>query len=270
MNPWLETFAVILLALAGAWLGRICSRLPKPWWLLGYFIPLSIVVLVGLPRINRSLEFVPPISWLVSGRTLFAMSGFVTAMVLVTPLSRVPQRRARQLVVAFIVVFAANASVWPFLASALNRRYQEAIVTQFDRDGICQQSTDYNCGPAAAVTALRRLGFPAEEGEIAILAHTSTAIGTPPDLLCSALQKRYQANGLKCEYRQFKSIAELNNGGITVAVIKFSFLLDHYVAVLRVTEDRIIVGDPSRGLRAYSYPEFSQKWRFIGVVLKRN
>lgn len=270
MNPWLETVAVILLTLLGAGLGRICSRLPKPWWLLGYFIPFVIVVLVGLPRINRNLAFVPPISWLVSGRTLFAMSGFVTAMLLVTPLSRLPHKRSRRMVIAFIVVFAANASVWPFLAAALNRRYQESIVTQFDRDGICQQSTDYNCGPAAAVTALRKLGFPAEEGQIAILAHTSTAIGTPPDLLASALQKRYGASGLKCEYRQFNSIAELNNGGITLAVIKFSFLLDHYVAVLKVTDDAIIVGDPSRGLRAYSYPEFSKKWRFIGVVLQRN
>jgi hypothetical protein len=39
--------------------------------------------------------------------------------------------------------------------------------------------------------------------------------------------------------------------------------------VLNVTDDLIIVGDPSRGLRAISQEEFSKKWRFIGVVLKR-
>ena len=44
--------------------------------------------------------------------------------------------------------------------------------------------------------ALRKLGFRAEEGEIAILAHTSTAIGTPPDVLCAALRTKYGASGL--------------------------------------------------------------------------
>src|SRR5689334_3725324 len=225
MSPWLETIGVVLLAVLGAGLGIFCSRLPKPWWLLGYFIPLLIIVLVGLPRIERSLEFTPPISWLVSGRTLFAVAGMVTTMILVTPLSRLPRKRDRQMVAGFVILFVGYASVWPFFAPVLNHRYQESIVTQFDRDGICQQSTDYNCGPAAAVTALRRLGFPAEEGQVAILAHTSTAIGTPPDVLSRALQKQYGPSGLKCEYRQFKSVAELKNGGITLVVINFSLFL---------------------------------------------
>src|SRR6266404_9585796 len=98
MSPWLETLGVALLAVGGALLGRLCSRLPKPWWTLGYFIPLLIVLLVGLPRLDRALEFKAPISWLVSGRTLFAVTGLVTAMILVTPLSRLPRRRDRQMV----------------------------------------------------------------------------------------------------------------------------------------------------------------------------
>ena len=51
------------------------------------------------------------------------------------------------------------------------------------------QSNGYNCGPAAAVTALRRLGLPAEEGELAILAHTSSAAGTSCDTLCTAIER---------------------------------------------------------------------------------
>jgi len=269
MSPLLETIGVILLAVLGAALGKLCSRLPKPWWLLGYFVPLVIIVLVGLPRINRSLEFVPPISWLVSGRTLFAVAGMVTAMILMTPLSRLTRKRDRQMVAGFVILFVCYASVWPFFAPVLNRRLQASIKTQIDKDGICQQSSDYNCGPAAAVTALRSLGFRAEEGEIAILAHTSAAIGTPPDVLSRALQKRYGAQGLKCEYRHFKSIAELKNGGITLVVTNVSLFLDHYLTVLKVTDNVIIVGDPSRGLRAISLEDFSKKWRFIGVVLKR-
>jgi hypothetical protein len=269
VNPWLETIAVALLAVLGAALGRFFSRLPKPWWMLGYFIPLAVLCIVGLPRFDRSLEFKPPMCWLVSGRTLFAMSGFIITMILVTPLSRLQQPRARRLVMIFVAFMVYYSSIWPFLAAALNRRFQASLQTRIDKDGICEQSTDYNCGPAAAVTALRRLGLPAEEGETAILAHTSTAIGTPPDVLCRALKKRYARDGLSCEYRQFKSVSELNNGGITLAVIRFALLLDHYVAVLEVTDKEVIVGDPSRGLMRYSYREFEEKWRFIGVVLKR-
>jgi predicted double-glycine peptidase len=173
------------------------------------------------------------------------------------------------MVAGFVIVFVCYASVWPFFAPVLNRRFQASIKTQIDKDGICQQSSDYNCGPAAAVTALRWLGFPAEEGEIAILAHTSTAIGTPPDILARALQKRYDPQGLKCEYRHFKSIAELKNGGKTLVVTNVSLFLDHYLTVLKVTDDMIIVGDPSRCLRAIRHEEFLKNWRFVGVVLKR-
>jgi len=83
------------------------------------------------------------------------------------------------------------------------------------------------------------------------------------------LQEHYGPSGLKCEYRHFKSIAELKNDNITIVVINFSLFLDHYVTVLKVTDDLIIVGDPSRGLRAISHEEFLKTWRFIGVVLKR-
>ena len=83
--------------------------------------------------------------------------------------------------------------------------------TQIDRDGVCRQSTDYNCGPAAAVTALRRLGFPAEEGEIAVAAHTSSAMGTPPAILYDTLKGRYAQSGPGCEYRYFKDISELRS-----------------------------------------------------------
>jgi predicted double-glycine peptidase len=69
----------------------------------------------------------------------------------------------------------------------------------------CRQSTDYTCGPAAAVTALRKLGFPAEEGQIAIVSYTSATTGTPPDILAEALRKYYGKDGLIVEYRPFKN-----------------------------------------------------------------
>ena len=125
------------------------------------------------------------------------------------------------------------------------------------------------CGPAAAVTALHKLGFVADEGEIAILAHTTSTIGTPPDILAAVLQERYGDAGLVCEYRAFKNLAELKSAGLTLAVIRYNLLLDHYVTVLEVSERAVTVGDPLNGLTKLSPAEFSEKWRFEGVVLRR-
>ena len=93
--------------------------------------------------------------------------------------------------------------------------------------------------------------------------------GTPPDILAEVLQKQYGKDGLVVEYRAFKNISELKQTGLTLAVIKFGFMVDHTVAVLKVTDSEVIVGDPLNGLDKMSYEEFRQKWRFIGVVLHR-
>jgi predicted double-glycine peptidase len=267
LSPWFETVAVVLLAAAGVLLGRWFSSLPKPYWTFGYFIPLTLIVIYGVASKNPALALDPPISWMMMGRNKFAVIGFITTMVLTTPLSRLPVKRTRAYVSALMAVVVSMMSVWPFLAPALNRSYLARLQTRMDADGICLQSNDYNCGPAAAVTALRKLGFPAEEGEIAILAYTSTATGTPPDILARALQDRYA--GLLSEYRVFKSVDELKTAGLTLAVIKHSFMLDHYVTVLEFTDDQVVVGDPMKGKVAVSRAEFEKRWRFVGVTLRR-
>jgi hypothetical protein len=269
VNPWLEAFAAVLLALMGVLLGRWFSRLPKGYWLIGYFVPLGLVVLYGLATHKPALSLVPPISWMMLGRNKFAVVGFISTFVLTTPLSRLQPARARALVSLLMALVVFDMSVWPFLAPAFNRRQLAALHTRFDDDGICLQSNDYNCGPAAAVTALRRLGFAAEEGEIAILAHTSTATGTPPDILARALQERYGKEGLISEYRVFKNFDELAGAGLTLAVIRYSFWIDHYVTVLDITNTKVIVGDPALGLAQLTREDFASKWRFVGVVLKR-
>jgi hypothetical protein len=270
MNPWIETVGVVLLGVLGVALGRWFSRLSRPYWTLGYFIPFALIVLIGLAYRIRTLEFVPPFSWLMAGRNEFALTALIGTMVLTTPLSRLPRRRDRIAIGLLMVGIVFQVSAWPFLAPAFNRRQLAALKTQMDSENVCRQSTDYTCGPAAAVTALRRLGIPAEESEIALLCRTSTAMGTPPDVLCRSLQKRYGREGLVCEYRPFESVSGLKQPGCTLALMKFAFLVDHYVAVLEVDDHTVTVGDPLNGRQTLSHAEFAQKWRFVGVVLKRN
>jgi hypothetical protein len=160
-------------------------------------------------------------------------------------------------------------SVLPFAAPAFNRSYLAALKTRVDGDGVCRQSNDYTCAPAAAVTVLRKLGLPAEEGEIAILSHTSSLTGTEPEVLAKALQKRYGCDGLVAQYRAFRSVDELKDAGLTVAVMKFNALQDHCVAIMSVETNRVLIGDPLSGLNSSSFEEFADKWLFVGVVMRR-
>ena len=269
MRPWIETLAVAILGLMGVCAGLWFSRLRRPFWLFGYFLPLTLILCYVAASRIPALSLVPPISWLVMGRNKFASIGLITTMVLTTPLSRIKAVRARVLISILMGLAVIQMSLWPFLAPAFNRQYLQGLVTQIDPDGICRQSNDYDCGPAAAVTALRRLGFPAEEGQIAIWAHTSSATGTPPDILAHTLQEHYGKEGLICEYRVFKSLGELQEAGLALVVVRYTFWVDHYLTVLKADQNVVLTGDPSRGLILIPARDFVARWRFVGIVLKR-
>ena len=269
MNLWLAAFVALLCALAGVALGWGFSRLRSPYWMIGYFIPLTLVFIYALAFRFPTLMFTPPFSWIMIGIKKFAAFGFIATLVLTTPLSRVPHKRNRLMIavlMAFVVFFMA---IWPFLAPMVDRGQLSRLQTNMDRNGICLQSTDYTCGPAAAVTALRKLGLVADEGQIAILSCTSFQEGTPLDMLADGLENEYGKDGLSVKCRVFKNILELKQAGLTLAVIKYGFMVDHWVTVLEVTDSEVVVGDPLGGLERLSYDEFSKKWRLIGIVLQR-
>jgi predicted double-glycine peptidase len=228
-----------------------------------------LICLFGVAFNVPAVMFAPPISWMMVGLKKFAVFGFVAAMVLTTPLSRLRSHRDRSLVFLLMAAIVFYMSVWPFLAPAFDRNQLAHLLTRVDNNGVCEQTTDYTCGPAAAVTALRKLGLPAEEGTIAILSCTSNQEGTPTDLLADALQKEYGKDGLTATCRVFKNISELKQAGITLAVIKYGFMVDHWVTVLEVRDSEVVIGDPLGGLRRLPYDQFLKQWRFIGIVLQR-
>ena len=187
MDSIIETSAVVALAVAGFWLGRVSSRLAGKWWTSGYLLAAVLVAMYALARTNSALEFLPPFSWLLAGRRGLALGGFLTTLILSTPLSRLIGPRERRAVLVFMALVVFFGTIRPFLSPALNRRVLLTMETRIDANGICLQNTDYTCGPAAAVTHLRRMGIPATEGELAILAHTSQALGTPPDVMAGGV-----------------------------------------------------------------------------------
>ena len=270
LNPWFETAGVVLIAFFGVFLGRIFSGLRKSWWVLGYFLPFSLVMMMVLTRYNNELHFVRPFSWIVAGRMKFIILSFAVTMGLTVPLSRLPRKIEKVLVCILMIGVVIWYSVLPFLVPALIKDHLSNIQTRLSANGLCFQSTDYTCGPAAAVTVLGKLGLSAEEGEIAVLSHTSPVAGTLPACLSSALQKRYSRAGLRCNYRRFDSIEQLKNAGLTLAMVRDSFLLDHCLAVLEVSDSTVTVADPMSGMMSIPHEQFRKIWRFSGIVLERD
>lgn len=270
MNPWLETIGVIFVALLGVLLGKLFSCFRKPYyWSWGYLVPFILIAMLVVTRFNHALPFVPPFSWVTAGRTRFIILAFAVTMGLTTPLSRLPRKFERITIGLMMAVVVVWFSVLPFLLPALIKDDLSNLETTVNSNGICFQSKAYTCGPAAAVTALRRLGLSASEGEIAVLSYTSPVAGTLPTCLSSALQDRYGAEGLKSQYRYFDSITQLRNAGITLAVISTGFMSSHCVAVLGVSDHIITIADPVVGRMLMSHEQFEKVWHFSGIVLKR-
>jgi len=191
-------------------------------------------------------------------------------MGLTTPLSRLPYKFERLAISIMMAIVVFWFSVLPFLVPSLIRDDLANLKTTIGPDGICFQTTDFTCAPAAAVTALRKLGLPADEGEIAILSHSSPVAGTLPECLSSALENRYGSDGLKCQYRHFGSLLQLKNAGLTLVILKNSFMSDHCVTVLEVSDHFVTFSDPVAGKKVIPYDQFEKIWRFSGVVLKRD
>jgi hypothetical protein len=270
MELWLETLGVVLIAGVGIRLGIILSGLKKPYWIASFAIPLLIIAVLAAARFSQTLYFFEPVFWLTSSRFRFVALSFAISTGIAIPLPRLPHKWERYTAGGMMVILVIWSSILPFLFPALIKDRLSAIKTRFDKNGICRQSTEYTCGPAAAVTALEKLGLSASEGEIAILSYASPVSGTLPAQLCSALQNRFGTEGLKCQFRRFDSIAQLNNAGVTLVVVKESALIDHCVVVLDVGDNIVTVADPVTGKELIPYEQFEKIWRFSGIVMERD
>ena len=270
MNPWFETAGVVLIAIFGAFAGRFFSRFHKPYWVLGYLIPAGLIAMLALVRFYPALAFVRPFVWMTAGRIRFVTLSLAVSMGLTVPLSRLPYKAEKLVVCLLMAGFVLWFSVLPFLIPAVLRGRLANLETHYDKNGVCRQTTDYTCGPAAAVTALGRLGLAAEEGELAVLSYASPVTGTLPACLSAALQNRYRKDGLRCRYQRFASIDQLKRAGLTLAVVREAFLKDHCLTVLDVSENAVTVADPVTGVRWMPHGEFEKIWRFSGIVLERS
>jgi len=203
----------------------------------------------------------------MADRMEFVAIAFICTILLTTPLSRIKQRRQRLAVFLFMILFTAYFSVTPFLMPVFAYAHLSGLETTIDNDGVCLQSNEYNCGPAAAVTVLRKIGVPAEEGQLALRAHTTRFSGTPTDSLCAAIRSCYSVS---CRTIYCRTVHELQGREPLIAIVKYSNMVNHYVAVLSVTDKDVVLGDPLEGIRTCTHKEFEKEWRKCVIVLEKN
>ena len=265
---WLLAIIGIALAVGGWFMGRRASKFSGNWWMMGFVVPFLFILIVAMARRMPKLEFMPPFSWLMAGRLEFALMGAAVTLLFSTLLPKLPTKDLRKLIVVLMVLVVLQA-LTPFLAPAILRGRLAALETKWHQPGICQQSRDYTCGPASVVTALHRLGINATESELALAAHTTQFTGTEPDDLAAAINHVYGRQGVVAEYRWFDKLEDLPRDGALVLRIQYGFLMDHWVAVLEMKDEKVIVGDPYIGKWDYSWSEFGAKWRHTGVWMRR-
>src|SRR2546421_7574651 len=147
MHPFFDVLWVSTLAGVGALLGFLCSRLPRHYWIAGFFAPLVLVALFAACGQFPGVQSLLPISSLFAGRVPLALIGFVAAMILASLASHVPRRQTMGLAFLCLVGIASHTSVWPFVSSVQSFQQMASMETRFDRNGICLQNTGYDCGP---------------------------------------------------------------------------------------------------------------------------
>lgn len=264
--PILETLGIVALSVAAFFLGKWISKLNKQYWIFGLVPPFILLLLVSLPRWISRFEQIFPFSWIMIGRIEFVLIA-VSATTLLSTLSfKIDEDRQRRLIQLLIYV-VAGYFILPFLFPALLFRYHSDLQSNMESEGIIFQSNTYNCGPAAATTALWSLGIKAKEGIIAIHAKTSPMIGTQPDLLCRAINQLYQEAGVSCKPINSENINELKDNLPYIAVVKLGFMVDHWVTVLEIDETTVKIADPLHGVIIMTNQEFNELWRKSGLAV---
>jgi len=264
-----QTLGVLLVVVCGIGLGTIFGRQKRKFvWISAYLLALMMVGLGLLPtRFARSFNYFPFV-FILYRRNIFIWMSFGVGMLISVLLPNVKKKLLKCLLVVFMLLYILPYTFGPFLGPMLIRDMQLSLETNMN-NGVCLQGTNYNCGPAAAVTALDALGIEAQEGQMAVDCFTTPIFGTSDDMILDAILKKYSKDNINGVVRFFDSVDQLRNNCPVIATVKHNYWADHYIVVFEVGNGYVIVGDPLKGRVQMSTERFESIWRYEGIVLWR-
>jgi hypothetical protein len=258
-----QLLAFPILAVAGWLLGRAVSR-TWHWWVAVMACLAATALVIAGHRIPR-LSVLPPFSWTIDTACNPFLMTLVVATVFATLLPRLPAGRTRPATFVAMSVMLIYYGLLPPTFTLAARPALAQLQTRIDRNDICRQTTGYTCGPAAAVTCLSRMGIRAQEGDLAIEAQCAPSFGTDAPLLTRTLNTLYPA--IHCTYAYFPTLESIPLPA--VADCELSSIGGHYVALLEVHGDEVILGDPISGRVRLSRAQFMEEWKGTAIAFER-
>jgi len=262
----IDIAVIAVLAVGGAAAGVYFSR--RKYWAVYFCISFLLYLTILIINRTPSFYYQLPFSWFFKGRGEYLFFSLSLPVMFGTLIPRLKASRQRLMVWGLAAVGTGYFGAIPVVQTLLVRERLNGLET-WREDGVCLQTTDFTCGPASAVTALEKLGIEAEESALALAAYTTPSWGTSSGQLAQAIETLYGRQGVRCRIMRFDSIEQLRGICPVIATVEYRFMVDHYVTVLDVEEDTVLVGDPLKGQERLSFEAFEEKWRRVGILVNR-
>jgi len=263
----LQLVAVLGMATLGACAGWRIGK--SKWWSVGYLLPLAIVTLVILGRRSVAASFVQPVEWVTRTSVIYLLMSAAVPALLATLMPRLRTRGQRVAITVLMSVMVIYYGLLPVILPWWVRPSLAAIPTRMDPHGVCLQAHEYTCGPAAAVSALQRLGIHAEEGPLGIAAFTAPAEGTDARDLASAIEHLYAHDGARAAYQRYRSPDEARRHLPVIVSVTWDLVTHHYITILAISDDTVLAADPLSGQRTLSRQELDALWPGAAVQVWR-
>lgn len=264
----LETFGVFVLAVLAAWGGSKITQRKSRAWMVCFFLFFPPVIFVILLNRVPALVYSSVFSKLAQGRLEFVIMAICLPFIFGLLVPRLPVKRQQIVVGVFAAIGTSYFVIVPFLDPVFLYVKMKGTDTWIE-DGVCIQTTNSTCGAASAVTVLREFDIEAEERELALAASTTRSWGTSEHMLARGIEQMYHDDGISCEVKVFDEPGQLKNCCPVIAIVKYRPMVDHYVAVLAVDDKMVLIGDPLSGRERLTRQEFKDKWRQIGIVVRK-
>jgi hypothetical protein len=267
LSVLLECAGFVLAVCLAIAVGKRLSELASPWWGVGYAVFLPVIIGVVIVRRLPTVEFHPLMFWLMKGRLDFVVFAVGVSVMLCAVIPRLKRGRQRGMV-HLLMATAILYNFLPFALPVLAMPHQMSLTNRLSHDGICLQSNGFNCGPAAAVTALRAVGIEAREGQLAIESRTAPVMGTDIVCLTEVLKERCQGKPISLNLGAYSSIDEIRGVDAFLTIVDRTTFAAHFVTVLAVTDEDVIIADPASGILEMTHEQFESVWRHVGVTMK--
>lgn len=267
-NLWIELVAAGLIALAGLLAGAAVSRLGKRTALVTCLCVVVIILTLGAGWLVPILMYNSVIFAVFAGRIKFLLLAFLVPTGLGAAMPYLPYKIERYGVAVMTAVAIYVFGVFPFLGAAMAGQKMAAIPASFDSNGVCRQSTSFTCGPAAAATALHRLGVDVSEGQMAILSRSCPYIGTSDYDLMHAVNQAVREKPIECTYGRWEKLPQLSDQEVLLVILQQGVWMNHCVAVLKTTDKAVVFADPAEGIITLSQKHFRQLWTGRGILLQ--